>query len=376
MRLIYYILFIGISSIPFYFFNSGKPQLSHLLLSFLFIFILIRNRKIINIGKFFKGYKYLSIFILYSFIIGVIFFTLYKDFKTILAPIYFIFNIMIIYLISRLYYADKKRLLNVINNALSFSILLLFFIDLFGFDSYFHHGVFYRKLITFNNPNQLGYWALSTATILFIIRTKIKQSFFTKIKFSLSIIILIYLSILSLSKSATISILTLIILNSITNIKFSILLGIIAFFLYSNYINLDNDNYFVRFEKRMNDVGDASDDNLEGRGYYRIFNNAEYLIFGAGEGATKERFNTEIELHSSFGTILFSYGIVGLILFLSFLYNIYKIAKFKFIQLLLPLLLYGIMHMGLRFTMFWISLAIFILVFNDKTKKKYSLEHT
>jgi len=374
MKIIFLIFFLGILAIPFYLFKSGMPQISHLLLFIIFIIFVIRDGKYLNINRIFNGYRFLLSFILWSFIIGIIYFSIFKDLKTIIAPTYFLFNFMAMYSLIRLYFINKTYLLKLIFNALFFGIILLFMVDILNLEGFFHGGdIFYRKTLTFNNPNQLGYWALSTATILFIIKPSLQKSPTNTFKFYSSIIILIYLSLISLSKAATISIIVLIFLNSLKNFRLVILSSAIMFFTYNTLINLENDNFLIRFDKRMNNVGDASDDNLEGRGYLRITNNPEYIFFGAGEGATEERFGTPMELHSSFGTILFSYGIVGLILFLIFLYQIFKISRIGFFQLLIPLLLYGITHMGLRFTLFWLSLALFILIKKSIQNKKVLL---
>jgi len=104
---------------------------------------------------------------------------------------------------------------------------------------------------------------------------------------------------------------------------------------------------------------------LEERGYDRIWHNERYLLLGAGEGGLS-RFDTayvkNMELHSSPGTLLFSYGVVGSILFLVFTWRVIRRARLLFMITLLPPLLYTGAHQGLRFTMLWVVLAIFMAV--------------
>jgi hypothetical protein len=50
------------------------------------------------------------------------------------------------------------------------------------------------------------------------------------------------------------------------------------------------------------------------RGYFRPIDYPKYLIFGAGHG-DEARFNSKHEIHSSFLSIFFYYGVFGLILF-------------------------------------------------------------
>jgi hypothetical protein len=97
---------------------------------------------------------------------------------------------------------------------------------------------------------------------------------------------------------------------------------------------------------------------VEGRGYDRIWNHPWHLAFGAGEGAYG-RFRSGYlgEMHSSVGTLLFSYGIAGCLLLIFFLILVIKQNKFTEYFILIPLLIYSLTHMGLRFSYFWIVIA-------------------
>jgi hypothetical protein len=96
---------------------------------------------------------------------------------------------------------------------------------------------------------------------------------------------------------------------------------------------------------------------LEVRGYDRIWKYPQYVLAGAGEG-DYDRFEAERELHSSFGTMLFSYGVVGLVLFLAVLYQSLRSTPLLVKIYVLSVLLYGLTHQGLRFSWFWMLLGI------------------
>lgn len=107
----------------------------------------------------------------------------------------------------------------------------------------------------------------------------------------------------------------------------------------------------------------------EERGYDRIWRNQQYLVLGAGEGGLS-RFDTtahvkNMEIHSSAGTIVFSYGIVGSILFVVFAWRVMRRSRLSLLIVLIPTLLYSGAHQGLRFTMLWILLAIFVVLKDD-----------
>mgnify|MGYP006962360311 FL=1 len=73
-------------------------------------------------------------------------------------------------------------------------------------------------------------------------------------------------------------------------------------------------------------------------------------------------------MHSSWGTIFFGYGIVGMFIFLLFLINVFKYKKnfFYFI----PVFFYGLTHQGLRSTYLWLIFLIFITFKEIKFDRK------
>ncbi len=101
------------------------------------------------------------------------------------------------------------------------------------------------------------------------------------------------------------------------------------------------------------------------RGFDRIYKQPYYLIIGAGEGADQRFSATNKELHSGFGTLLFSYGLIGLLIFCYFLYLIIQANIVYYSLLLLPIILYNLVHQGLRNTLFWILLG-FMLVLGEE----------
>ena len=94
------------------------------------------------------------------------------------------------------------------------------------------------------------------------------------------------------------------------------------------------------------------------RGYDRISNHPGYLWFGAGEGVT-DRFVSQLEgeMHSSVGTVLFSYGVPGLMLFIWLIVVAARRNGLRGLLYILPALAYGLTHNGLRQIEFWIILA-------------------
>jgi hypothetical protein len=68
------------------------------------------------------------------------------------------------------------------------------------------------------------------------------------------------------------------------------------------------------------------------------------------------------EVHSTFGSVLNSYGFVGFLLFLSaigaWMWQIYRAYGVTGVACMVgPALIYGISHNGIRFTIFWLLFA-------------------
>jgi len=366
MKLVRITFLFGILLTPLYLTKSGSIQLSHFFLIISFVLMLFYKKLYFFWNSnYFSEYLYIELFIFYSFIIGLFWFILYKDTLTIISPFYFVFNYLISNLMITLY-KDNIKFSAYFYYTIILSVFSVLIVAIFNLDNYFEHEDYYRRSLTFNNPNQLGYWSLLTATSIFILKDKIKMTLINNFLFYGSIFSIMYFTFISLSKAATFSILILIVLNSLKNKILIVFIMVFGFYIYTNYdkYTSDENGTLVKLEKRINETGEANDDNLVGRGYDRIYNFSEFIVFGAGEGAT-ERFNTEIELHSSFGTLLFSYGFFGIIVISLFLLRIFLKNKKKFIILLIPSLLFGITHMGLRFTFFWTNFVLFLLILSQ-----------
>jgi hypothetical protein len=209
-----------------------------------------------------------------------------------------------------------------------------------------------REVLFFNNPNQLGYFGLLSAAIIFLAYRAGHLPAWACLAGAASTVLLVALS---QSKAAIIGIAVLGMLTTVGRARIVILLvGILVVLIPRDLTVVSN------VETRMSTVGEQEDDNWEARGYTRIIDYPEYLLLGAAEGGY-ERLGLppehQHEIHSSLGTLLFSYGIVGLSLFLIFLYALVRCAGVAASLYLLPVMLYGLTHMGLREGLFWILLG-------------------
>ena len=191
---------------------------------------------------------------------------------------------------------------------------------------------------------------------------------------------------MSLSKAAIIAILFyLIILVNKEDYKILFLLFVISLtIIITNLDSIDN----FRFISRILSIGSDNDDNLEGRGYTVLLNPDFRILFGYGEGFMSKNYerpsflvNSPEEVHSTLGGVLINYGIMGFILFVLFLLIIFKVSikKFDFLNsfaLFSPFMIYGLTHNGIRFTIFWIFLALIYSINKDIINEDNNIEKT
>lgn len=224
-----------------------------------------------------------------------------------------------------------------------------------------------RSVGTFNNPNQLGYWALLVMAILGVVKERGRLDVLDLVGLACGM----YALMLSLSKAALIAGAFLVVLIlAFCGVGRRSMVGLVLVAGFGIAVasaagvpvveKLGTMGIVANLQQRLAGLGGQADDNLAERGYVRIALWPEYLVFGAGEGAFG-RFKDEHgsnEFHSTLGNVFFSYGIIGLGLFTILLVAVFARAPAASWAYFVPVMLYGITHMGLRFSEFWIYLGL------------------
>jgi hypothetical protein len=346
-----FILTIYIILKPFYLFPSGGMQIADIFLIVLF-FSLIVSVKGIKIYDWATVSLLLLLFMTITIVSGL--WTLITEDLRVLLPILFLlFNLILFLCVSHIvntHPSAKKTILWAIIG----SVLLQFILIPISSTPAFRQSLF------FNNPNQLGYWSVLCATIFLFLVQEEKLNKYIYIMFTGVVMIL---AGLSLSKAAIVSIFLLYFIyysnRPIVGILF--LISIIGTFLFAGEIE-----QVSNVVDRLADLGSAGDDNASGRGYNRIWEWPEYAWLGNGEGAL-ERFGEDHEIHSTMGTLFFSYGPIGLFLFLTIFIRFFFTKGLASVLPFIPIFAYSLTHQGYRFSLFWLLLS---LVSTYKYKQK------
>lgn len=343
----------------FYIFPSGYPQPADLIIfgaiSVSLMFFLFKRQWHITMPMALG-----LAFALCTFTINMTHYVLHPDKKFFLSSLYYVFNLGIFLYTYTLFKRTPDKFRGAIIPALICATALeCFFVLVLNIQDGF------RSIGTFNNPNQLSYWALLSFCILVALRYPKPLKWFD---YGL-IFALLMIEMESLSKAALISFMfgfvSLALSRSVSHMGRGIMLvGCLSLTVFAIFSFQSIMNTFGAAENiqktitRLSEIGKDSDDNLEGRGYNRLYENPQYLILGAGEGGYERFAVIPFELHSGIATLFFAYGISGATLFGLFLLSILRRLPPIYWALVFAIMLYGLTHQNIRFTYFWVFLGI------------------
>lgn len=327
--------------------ESGVPQIADYWMVLLMVLV-FAGPGILLLRRTVPSVLALSCFVFYALVVNTVWsiLTNQPDLPFLRSSLFYVYDFLLLVVFLVLYARFGDDLLRVTLYALAASVFLQVLLSAYALDR-----STFRQSLYFNNPNQLGYFAVLTGSIFYLGTVKIRINPYFQVLFYVGAG---YLAALSLSKAALFGfgLLLLLILGRRASgllLGAALLGGVVV-------LGLGQTTVWENLERRLE--SDSTDDSLGKRGYDRIFNHPEYLVFGAGEGA-HHRFISDHpgEMHSSWGTMIFCYGVIGAGLFLFGLFRLLRGVPFQAGLALLPIFFYGSAHQGLRFTLFWVFLA-------------------
>jgi hypothetical protein len=288
----------------------------------------------------------LACFVIYTLCVNLVWAVGLEDLSLLKSSIFYTYDAMLLLTCLVLYAHFKDAFLLITLKSVGASVVLQALLSPLA-----PHSQYSRQALFFNNENQLGYFCLLAATVFVVgarqiaIRLPYQLVFYTSVA---------YLALLAQSRGALLGLVTLTVIALLGRpVRLLLVLGMGALL----YVALTGSPPMLsKAEERY--VVSGEYDTAATRGYDRIVNYPEHLLFGAGEGAY-ERFRSELyasEIHSSYGTVLFCYGIPGTVLFLLVLWAICR-PDLRVAIYLIPAFVHSSGHHGLRFAFFWAMLA-------------------
>ena len=211
-----------------------------------------------------------------------------------------------------------------------------------------------RLELFFVNPNQLAYHVLLCASIVVMLAPRYNVP--RLVLYGL-LACAVYIELRTYSRAGILGIALL------AAIQFAhrptlvtiVALPVLVLALYLDLQALDTGLWEHRVETIQQST---TEDYITDRGIDRLYEHPEYLIAGAGEGYHLRFHHNKLEIHSSAANLIFSYGLIGTILFLVFLRLLSVAAGARLTLLMIPALSYSLFHQGMRARPFWILLAL------------------
>lgn len=368
---------------PLYFFPSGTPQPADFILAcLLFPWVLSSTSKLPASMRFML--KPFLLFVLWTFIVtlGNVFFT--DDFRMLVYPMFYTFGLFFIVGIGKLSCrCSQSKLFELMQNLCLVAALVALGAYFFTLSPGYLLS-FRRHSGSFNNPNQMAYFGLLIVCLSGIsawagnrwngkaLVAVAASSLIALFSYSLSAVIAIVISLTGIIYQVLLS------SQVKLSIKYSLITILLFFYLglpvalasNNSKVNAVIHNWSIRSER-----ADAKTENImQERAYQRIIDYPNYLLLGAGEGG-RDRFESvwrgkNQEIHSNFGTILFSYGVVGFFLFCLYFKRTMTGAPVGIWIIVMGPMVYGITHQGLRQPLFWL---LFLVVSMATSKMRSDL---
>jgi hypothetical protein len=343
---------VFVASLPFYIGDSGKPQPGNAVLFILLPAAYSQVRGRLPLGAR-RTLRPLFWFTIWVGVVNYAWALINWKFNVqdyVVHPIYYVFNSLVLITTLMIHERHGERFLRLT----AYVVIALVMFQVLASSALASADA--RGTLFFNNPNQLGYYSLISACLIALLQRHLKIQVLLA---GFGLLGCAYLSLVSASRAATAGIAILLMFQVFSNPKL-ILAGSLAAIIATNVGPLARSIDLT--ERKQLLERDPNESFVEERGYDRLWNFKQHLLLGAGEGDLT-RFspaNRTHEIHSSVGTVVFSYGIVGLVLFVTFAWRLIRGAPVMYQLTLLPAFLYAIAHQGLRFSMFWILLGVFL----------------
>ena len=347
--------------IPYYVFYSGLPQPGDMIVLFLApVALRAWNGRLDRSAR--RPLSTLITFSLWVLLINwgwavlVGNYALFGPDTFVVFPIYYVYNTIVFLIVCVLYQRYGIRFLWLTLHVVFFTVAVQVLASLV-----LHRAVSLRGALFFNNPNQLGFFALVCASLIALGKRALG---FGAVKSGLCLTMCCYLALLSASRAAVIGCALLLAFTLIANPKQIAVVGVVILGLAA--VGGPVIDAFGQTQERLAIDRYPHLNFFEERGYDRILAHKEYWVLGAGEGGTSRFADTTLigasEIHSSAGTLFFCYGIIGVAIFLVFLFRLVEGAPLATKLILIPTLAYTVAHQGLRSTSVWILFGVFVCI--------------
>lgn len=336
------VFLLGLLTKQFYLLPSGSFQIGDMFLIFgcFWLFVFFQKGKVRI-----KKWDFLILAFIALVVIVNITYNLITDSSRFSRPIiYYIYNLIIILAFSAfLRMENALTMIKYVGVILKVSLIIQLGLFISGFGRWAYAT---RYSGSFNDPNQYGVYIFFSILMIYLTDHILNSG-----KWFLWCALGTILILPSTSTGTMLGILFLwtgIYLTSVKNLKRRdkliwgvVLIGFILLFVLFQSGSLplpsfiSSNQMFVRVIGKLSKISGGSNSNtslLSDRGWTRIVEYPEYLLFGAGEGGF-DRFGTSLEIHSSILGPLFYYGCIPFSLFIIWVFIKLRNTRYLFIYI-------------------------------------------
>ena len=346
---------------PFYFFASGSIQPGDCFLLLAFVLVLLKERNGLKIKD-----AEMVFFVFLVAVINVSYYLFYQAPDFLKSTLYYIFNLLAIICFRNMMY--KSVWLKYLVTTCKLNLLIQLFCFFLKIGKYWMGT--YRYMGTYRDPNQLGFAIISTLAIIYLFDDKRKYFYFFVSAFLIfqtaSSGMLLALVLLSLFDFI---ILCRNILIKGMSIKFIILLiiliiSLLFFLLVNGSISIDLRGF--RIEQKINRGSSFVQTFISDRKLNVAFEHPVYFLFGYGEGFKFERYGYSGEMHSTWISLCFYYGIFPFIILLKWIYNNIRGIPIKYAPVYIAIFIEAFTLINHRQPIFWMIIMIGSLLRKDE----------
>ena len=360
------IIIVYLALKPLYLFPSGIPQISDMFLILATAYLLFSARGKICIHK--SIVNWVAVFVLtlvFQCAVQLVWWLKIGERELLLMTTYYVFNFIAALLClcigNRI---GTGRLKLSLCNGCFWSTLVI------ALGLVVNRGSDERMKGFFNNPNQLGYYALLVTTVIAFFPDQLP-----KWKNAVILTIAAAANALSLSKASIVGLAGLTVCYFIWGFRERTLRRMVTrtlvllfffaavyWFLFSDSSIIQGNQLLSSLQTRLRNIGSENDSTLgSGRGYDRMQELGSNFLWGEGEGAY-DRFQvlTGKEIHSTLINTIVSYGAVGSVAYLWLMGRtvLRRGVWVRNLACVSGIVLYSFTHNGIRNTLLWILLAV------------------
>ncbi|MDD5455269.1 MAG: hypothetical protein PHW62_07240 [Candidatus Ratteibacteria bacterium] len=382
-----FFLFLIFILIPIYILPSGNFQLvdiSIILLAISLIFALKKTE--INFME--PAVKTFALYVAWAVSLNLVYFLLNGHIFLLKVSVQIIYTFTLFFIFVIVFY--RVLLYKYGIQIISLCLLAALFSPFLTRGTYDFPGqqlsLLQRNALSFNNPNQLAYFAILLYAMSIILRKYILESNYVKSQNTLTGLINFFIFLFShffvLYSASRSGIIGILLLDIVAIWQYKKILIPFSLCILASVIIIQTGIYYeadfsnIRMVQKFTDYG--IEESLSKRIDERFFQNLPTetsVIIGTGKTIPD---GSHKEVHNGFIDIFLSYGAVGLLLFLLFLVSLIIKTDFKngwrkniyYMFVLLPIFAYNFVHNGFRFRFFWVFLAFWYVIMGKTVENK------